>query len=78
MSNAPKDGAAFLAYLPRYCSQQLAVRGLHVLHWSGWGGGVWETSAGWRPMEHEVEGGVWMLLDPIIMDAEEAANRLGS
>lgn len=37
-----------------------------------WGGGVWETSGGWRPMEWEVDGGVWMPLDPIIADAEQA------
>lgn len=73
MTDAPKDGTAFLAYLPRYCAQNLSVRGLHVLHWSGWGGGVWETSGGWRPMDYEVEGGVWMPLDPIIADAEQAA-----
>ncbi len=74
IATAPKDGTAVLAYLPRSASS-LQTRGVHTLHWSGWGEGVWETGGGWRPLEHEVEGAVWTPLELIQMSAQQAASK---
>lgn len=63
MSTAPTDGTAFLASFP--AGSSVARMDVRVLHWSGWGGGVWETDGGhkisdtpigWRPLPPEEKG----------------------
>lgn len=71
IASAPKDGTSFLVYVPRDASS-LQTRGLHMMRWSGWGGGVWETSGGWRPFESDVSNAVWAQPDPIVWSAKAA------
>lgn len=75
ISTAPKDGTAFLVYIPREASS-LQTRGLFTMHWSGWGGGVWEKGNGGRPFEDEVENAVWSPLEIIAMSAQAAVDAL--
>lgn len=71
IATAPKDGTSFLVYIPRQ-SSSLQTRGLYTMHWSGWGGGVWEAGNGWRPFEDEVRDAMWAQLDPIVWSAKAA------
>lgn len=75
MATAPRDGTAFLVYVPS-ASSQLYTRGIHTMRWSGWGGGVWETNSGWRPLEHEMEGAVWSDLEVLAMSGKQASDDL--
>ena len=47
IETAPKDGTAFLAFVP-YCIGYVARQDIQVLHWSGWGGGVWDDNNGFH------------------------------
>lgn len=44
IETAPKDGTAFLAYLPNR-DGWVARQDITILHYSGWGGGVWEDQS---------------------------------
>jgi hypothetical protein len=59
IETAPKDGTAVLGYFPSrrgYVASQEFV----PIHWSGWGGGVWENStSGGRPVDKPTH---WMPL----------------
>lgn len=62
IATAPKDGTAFLGYVPG-SRGYVARMDVQIFHWSGWGGGVWEAQSGYRPPAHEVTH--WMPLpDP--------------
>jgi hypothetical protein len=72
LSEAPKDSQGILFYIPGF-EKVLQTRGLYIMRWSGWGGGVWEGINGWRPLEHEMVGAVWTELEPIAAAAKVAA-----
>lgn len=72
ISEAPKDSQGLLFYVPSQ-SASLQTRGLYSMRWSGWGGGVWEATTGWRPMEYELDGAVWTELEPIAAAAKAAS-----
>jgi len=61
IATAPKDGTAVLGYFPGrrgYVARQDVV----PIHWSGWGGGVWEDVNGGKPSAEPTH---WMPLpDP--------------
>lgn len=48
MESAPKDGTAIFAYTPDR-SGYVASQQFDIIHWSGWGGGVWENVSGYKP-----------------------------
>jgi len=75
LATAPKDGTAFLAYVPSR-ADQLYTRGIYTMRWSGWGGGVWEADSGWRPLEHEMHGAVWSDLMALGMSGKQASEDL--
>lgn len=66
MNTAPRDGTAFLASFPG--STYVARNDVKVLHYCGWGSGVWQSESGakysldepigWRPLPPE-EKGYW-------------------
>ncbi|MDO9381819.1 MAG: hypothetical protein Q7T86_03055 [Hyphomicrobiaceae bacterium] len=76
LSAAPKDGTAFLAYIPGMAAD-LMTRGITTMHWSGWGGGVWEYANRHRPLEHEVANAVWTELDVLAMSGKQASEPVG-
>lgn len=54
----PKDGLAYLAFFP-WRSGYVADQRFNIVHWTGWGGGVWDNVSGqhmsstpthWRPL----------------------------
>ncbi len=59
IETAPKDGSALLAYLPGQIDYVARVD-VQIIHWSAWGGGVWETQAGAKLLKHQVTH--WMPL----------------
>ncbi len=59
MSSAPKDGTAIFGFFPP--GAYVARTDVKVIHWSGWGGGVWETQGGGR--DSEPVG--WLPLPPV-------------
>lgn len=60
IETAPKDGTAVLGWVPRlgYVARQDCI----PMHWSGWGGGVWENSTSGHKIGVEPE--FWMPLPP--------------
>jgi len=51
IETAPKDGTAILAFCPLR-SGYIADQRIRNVHWSEWGGGIWEcTCSGHRPFE---------------------------
>ncbi len=77
LETAPKDGTAFLVFIPK-SESSLQTRGIYTMSWSGWGGGVWETGGGWRPMEWDVEGAVWTDLLVLSMSGKQASESKGT
>lgn len=75
LSTAKRDGTAILAYIPK-SSSNLQTRGIYTMHWSGWGGGVWETGGGWRPMEWDLEGALWTSLEIVALSGQQASKAL--
>ena len=72
LSEASKKSQGFLCFIPSK-RQSLQTRGLYIMRWSGWGGGVWEdVNSGWRPMEYELIGTVWTELDAFVLSAAAA------
>lgn len=68
---APKDNHGILVYVPSV-AHNLQTRGLYTMHWTGWGCGAWEATAGWRPRPDELRGAVWTPLEPIAAAAKDA------
>lgn len=60
ISTAPKDGSTILA--TRAGADPFFNRHAKLVHWSGWGGGVWETSAGGKLWDDDVTH--WQPIDP--------------
>lgn len=60
IATAPKDGTAFLAAFPE--SGYVARQDIRILHWSGWGGGTWDSDSGHHVSGAEPVG--WMPLPP--------------
>jgi hypothetical protein len=53
IETAPRDGSAILCHLPN-AGPFVARQDIDIVHYSGWGGGVWEGSRGYakyRPDE---------------------------
>lgn len=71
LSEAPKDSECILVYVPDQ-SHSLQTLGLFMMRWSGWGGGVWEATTGWRPLESDLAGAVWTDPAPIAASAKAA------
>lgn len=46
IESAPKDGTAFLGYRPG-ASPYVARKDCDIVHYSGWGGGIWEGANGY-------------------------------
>lgn len=46
IESAPKDGTAFLAWRPN-AGPYVARQDCDIVHYSGWGGGVWEGARGY-------------------------------
>lgn len=46
IETAPKDGTAILGFQPRLDGVYASRQDVSVIHWSGWGGGVWEQTGG--------------------------------
>lgn len=73
LSEASKDSQGMLVFVPRN-AHVLQTRGLHIMRWSGWGGGVWEdVHSGWKPLESEMADAVWTELEPIAAAAKAAS-----
>lgn len=48
IETAPKDGTAVLGFTPERAGY-VATQSYEIIHWSGWGGGVWENVTGYKP-----------------------------
>lgn len=55
----PKDGRAVLGFVPSR-SGYVARQDMVPVHWSGWGGGCWETLGGGHLLDWELT--YWMPL----------------
>lgn len=44
IESAPKDGSSILGFFPNRQRTYAGGRGTTSIHWSGWGGGIWELS----------------------------------
>lgn len=47
IESAPKDGTAFLGYIPAHRGY-VARQDIEVVHWTQWGGGAWENLSGFK------------------------------
>lgn len=68
MAEAPKDVESILVFVPLHASN-LQTCGLHLMKWTGWGGGVWESTNGWRPHPWDLDFAVWTDPRPIAASA---------
>ncbi len=69
IDSAPRDGTAFLAWLPAW--QGYFTRAdVEILHWTEWGGGSWELRSGFKV--ELTEPTHWMELPGIPFDAEDS------
>ena len=59
IDSAPKDGSAFLGYIPSRRGR-IARGDVCPMHWSGWGGGTWDSSTSGHHIHEEVTH--WMPL----------------
>ena len=60
IETAPRDGTAVLGYIPSKRGAYLARQDVVPIHWSGWGGGVWDNSTSGHHIVEEVTH--WMPL----------------
>jgi len=61
IETAPRDGTTILAHYPSKVGY-VARQDIAPIHWSGWGGGVWENSnSGMKPSDQPTH---WMPLPP--------------
>jgi hypothetical protein len=61
IETAPKDGTRILGYFPRNAGYASRLD-VQPIAWVGWGGGVWETLGGGKPLDSEITH--WMPLPP--------------
>lgn len=59
IETAPKNGTTFLGYVPAW-RDYVARQDVCPMHWSGWGGGIWESSTSGHRIHDEVTH--WMPL----------------